>query len=302
MHVKFAACMMLACSIPSPNTVYSSQQAFITHSFLTRCDACLQLTMGPDGPMTTQDAGEPTGTSTSTESQEAFDDALQRLPSKQQQLERDARAFFLSHNKSIAKDGQGRDQRFVHKGEIDPNKLDSVDGYISDDDCVAVLYDITPGGPKRQKKQFRVYYGNVAKVTYDKVGKRVPGPRAHLTEKSGEAVCKWFDEKVDKAGKHIRYGGKRAYHLTLNNPTGFNDKVEFPNILTGVRMHLDTEHDCWLLDQSDYHYAETQMQKWSAYQNGTQASRNRAGEWVKDIRECHDKLKTKVCSELGIDF
>lgn len=74
------------------------------------------------------------------------------------------------------------------------------------------------------------------KVTYDQVGKRVPGARAHLTELSGEAVCKWFDEQQDAKGNVVIHDGKRAYHLTVDNRTGCNDKVEFPNILTCVRM------------------------------------------------------------------
>lgn len=252
--------------------------------------------------MRVEEAGDPAPTSPSQDTINTFDELLHRLPTSQQQLECQARDFFLAKNKAVAKDGQGRDQRFVHKGVLEPAKMGNDDGYVSDDDCVAVLYDITEGGPRRKKQTFRVYYGNVAKVTYNKVGKRVPGPRAHLTENSGEAVCKWFDEALDKQGNHMVLKGQRAYHLRLDNPTGFNEKVEFPNILAGVRMTLDHENDCWLLNAEDYTYAEMQMQKYSSYHNSTQAQRAKHGEWVKDVRQSHDKLKTKVLGQLGVSI
>ena len=113
---------------------------------------------------------------------------------------RNAREYFLHKNRSIAKDGQARNQRFVHQGVLEPTKTDADDGYVSDDDCIAVLFDVsdvTPSGRGKKKREYRVYYGKVGKVTYDKTGKRTPGPRAHLTEASGEAVCKWFEEKKD---------------------------------------------------------------------------------------------------------
>ena len=258
--------------------------------------------MGPNGRMLIEEAGDPAPISTSQDTIDMFDELLHRLPTSQQQLERQAREFFLAKHRSIAKDGQGRDQRFVHRGVLEPAKTDSDDGYVSDDDCIAVLYDITEGGPRSKKQTFRVYYGNVAKVTYNKVGKRVPGPRAHLREKSGEAVCKWFEEALDKRGNHKVLKGQRAYHPRLNNPTGFNEKVEFANILAGVRMTLDSESDCWLLNADDYTYAETQMQNYSNHQNSTQAHRAKHGEWVKDVRQSHDKLKTKVLGQLAVSI
>ncbi|DBA88052.1 TPA: hypothetical protein ACH3X1_005033 [Trebouxia sp. C0004] len=131
----------------------------------------------------------------------------------------------------------GRDQRFVHKGELEPDKQDNDDGYISDDDCVAVLFDMTSGPAKKQRK-YQVFYGNVAKLTRDRSGRQVPGPRVHIND-GGKAACKWFDEKLDKHSKPVTHDGKRAFHLTLNNPAGFTDEVNFANILSGVRMTLD---------------------------------------------------------------
>ena len=160
-------------------------------------------------------------------------------------------------------------------------------------------HDVTAGGPRKKQRQYRVYYGNVGKVTYDRIGKRVPGPRAHLNEKSGEAVCKWFEEKVDSKEKPVLINGQRAYHLALNNASGYNEKVEFENT-TGVRMTLDASHDCWLLNGHDYEYAERQMQRWSKYYNDTAAYRKGIGEWKKDVRTDHDRLKTKVSAQLGV--
>ena len=273
---------------------------------------CAQATIGPNGVMAVQDAGDPgsdpdASQAMSQHNQEAFDEAManQRLPFKQQELECRMREFFLHQNKDIAKDGQSRDQRFVHKGKLEPDKVQGMDGYVSDDDCIAVLYDITPGGPRRKKKQYAVYFGSVTKVTYDRVGKRVPGARAHLKERSGEAVCKWFDEKLSSNKKgHATHNGKEAYHLKLYNPTGFNDKVEFPMILCGVRMRMtvDCEHDCWLLDPADFDYVEKQRDRWPKYQNSTLEERELLMDWEKDVRKGHDKMKTKVCVELGIDI
>ena len=206
---------------------------------------CVQATIGPNGVMAVQDARDPgadldASQAMSQDNQEPFD-ATQRLPSKQQELERQMREFFLHQNKDIAKDGQSRDQRFVHKGKFEPDKVQGMDGYVSDDDCIAVLYDVTCGGLHRKKKQYAMYFGKVTKVTYNRVGKRVPGARALLTERTGEAICKWFDEKLTSNKKgHATHNGKKAYHLKLNNPTGFNDKMEFLMILCGVRLlHSD---------------------------------------------------------------
>ena len=203
-------------------------------------------------------------------------------------------------NKAIAKDGQGRDQRFVHKGELDRAKQEDDDGYISDDDCVAVLFDMTSGPAKKQRK-YQVFYGNVVKLTRNRSGRQVPGPRVHIND-GGKAACKWFDEKLDKHSRPVTRDGKRAFHLTLDNPAGFTDEVDFANVLSGVRMTLVKDNDCWLLNTTDSEYAETQMQRFSKYYNSTPAQQKRQGEWRKDVRVGHDSMKTKVCKELGVDF
>ena len=137
---------------------------------------------------------------------------------------------------------------------------------FSDDDCIAVLYDMTEGGPTKKERKFEVFFGNVVKLTYEKGGKLVPGPRAHIHEESGEATCKWFDEKLDtKSGRPVLHHGKRAFHLTEKNPAGFNDEVVFANILAGVRMTLDRDNDCWLLNSTDNAYVERQKERYSKY-------------------------------------
>ena len=57
-----------------------------------------------------------------------------------------------------------------------------------------------------------------------------------------------FDEKMGDNGKPVTYHGRRALYLTLNNAAGFNDNVEFANILAGVCMTFDRDNDCWLLN------------------------------------------------------
>lgn len=193
---------------------------------------------------------------------------------------------------------------FMGQETLDKNKQAGEDGYISDDDNVAVLYDMTPKGPKKQRSVYEVFFGNLAKVTYEKGGKQVPGPRAHLLETSGEAVCKWFDPimelNTNRSPMHVSYNGKKAYHLRIDNPTGFNDKVEFGTILTVVRMTLDTAHDCWLLDNADFDYAERQRARWDQYHNATEAAHKRKGPFQKDVRKDHDKLKTKVSDHIKL--
>ena len=78
----------------------------------------------------------------------------------------------------------------------------------------------------------------------------VPGPRAHIHEESDEATCKWFDEKLDsKTGRPVLHRGKRAFHLIVNNPAGFNDEMIFANILAArilanILKHTDTSSWC----------------------------------------------------------
>ena len=92
----------------------------------------------------------------------------------------------------------------------------------------------------------------------------------HIHKESGEATCKWFDEKLDtKSGCPVLHHGKRAFHLTVNNPAGFNDEVVFANILAGVRMTLDKDNDCWLLNSTDNAYVERQKERYSKYHNST---------------------------------
>ena len=260
------------------------------------------MTTGPNGIGTVESAGDPEDATDSQDSHnQTFDELLQRFPSQQTKLEQRAREFFLHHNRSVAKDGQGRDQRFIHKGKLEPEKKDDDHGYISEDDCIAVLYDMTKGPAKKHRK-YQVFYGNVAKLTYDKGGKTVPGPRAHIKDETGVSACKWFDEKMGDNGKPVTYHGRRAFYLTLNNTAGFNDNVEFANILAGVPMTFDKDNDCWLLNPTDSEYAEKQMQRFSKYHNSTPAQQAKQGEWNKDVRVGHDSMKTKVCVELGIDF
>ena len=65
-------------------------------------------------------------------------------------------------------------------------------------------------------------------------------------------------------------------------------------------MKLHPQRDCWLLHSDDYDYAKKPMQRWSKYHNSTAAARKQEGEWKKDVRKNHDRLKTKVGTELGI--
>lgn len=259
------------------------------------------MILGPNGIATTENAGDPRESLDCQGTNDQRSDVLlHRHPSQQSKLVQYIQEHLTQRNKSIAKDGQGRDQRFVHKGELDPDKQEHDAGYISDDDCVAVLFDMS-SGPAKKKRQYQVYYGNVAKLTRNRSGRQVPGPRVHIND-GGKAACKWFDEKLDAHNKLVTHDGKRAFHLTLDNPTGFTDEVDFTNILSGVRLTLGKDNDCWLLNTTDSEYAETQKERFSTYYNSTPAQQKKQGEWRKDVRVGHDSMKTKVCKELGVDF
>ncbi|DBA94585.1 TPA: hypothetical protein ACH3X1_002168 [Trebouxia sp. C0004] len=140
------------------------------------------MTVGPNGLGTTESAGDPGEPPECQDTNnQRFDTLLRCLPGQQPYFVQHIRERLSHHNKSVAKDGQGRDQRFVHKGELEPDKQDNDDGYISDDDCVAVLFDMTSGPAKKQRK-YQVFYGNVAKLTRDRSGRQVPGPRVHIND------------------------------------------------------------------------------------------------------------------------
>ena len=81
--------------------------------------------------MTVEAAGDPSGSSDyQDQDDQQFEELMQRLPSPQSKVEKHAHDFFLHQNRSIAKGGQGRDQRFIHKGKLEPEKQDDDDGYI----------------------------------------------------------------------------------------------------------------------------------------------------------------------------
>ena len=131
------------------------------------------MTTDPNGIGTVESTGDLEDATGSQDSHnQTFDELLQRFPSQQTELEQRAREFFLHHNRPVAKNGQGRDQPFIHKGKLEPEKKDDDDGYISVDDCIAVLYDMTKCPAKKHCK-YQVFYGNVAKLTYDTGGKNV---------------------------------------------------------------------------------------------------------------------------------
>ncbi|DBA84189.1 TPA: hypothetical protein ACH3X1_006653 [Trebouxia sp. C0004] len=175
---------------------------------LTTIVCLAQMTVGPNGLGTTESAGDPGEPPECQDTNnQRFDALLRCLPGQQPYFVQHVRERLSHHNKSIAKDGQGRDQRFVHKGELEPDTQDNDDGYISDDDCVAVLFDMTSGPAKKQRK-YQVFYGNVAKLTRDRSGRQVPGPRVHIND-GGKAACKWFDEKLDKHSKPVTHDGNR---------------------------------------------------------------------------------------------
>lgn len=66
-------------------------------------------------------------------------------------------------------------------------------------------------------------------------------------------------------------------------------------------MTKDKARDCYLLDPTDYGYAEKQMRGCTEYYNGTAAQRKKIDRrhhfedgWEKELRLDHDKRKTKV--------
>ena len=68
-----------------------------------------------------------------------------------------------------------------------------------------------------------------------------------------------------------------------------------------VRVTLDKDNDCWQLNSTDNAYVERHKERYSKYHNSTPKQQARHGEWQKDVRKDHDKQKSKVCVQLGID-
>lgn len=186
----------------------------------------LQMTVGPNGITLASEAG-PAGPSGRDGTRDSFDEALHQLSGNEKGIRRDLerymRSFLLETNKSIAKGAQGRQGRFMRQRVLDANKQADEDGYMSDDDCIAVLFDTSDRGPRRKnaKRQYKIFYGNATKLTIGHKQKRVPVPRARLMDKSAIAACNWFAEKKAN-GQHLTHEGKKAYHLPIRNAHDIN--------------------------------------------------------------------------------
>ena len=200
--------------------------------------------------------------------------------------------------KPFAKGGQGRKDRFVRTEHLLEEKDQSVNGYVSEDDRIAGLFEVEGQG----KDRLQVYYGNVVKVTGESemTHKQVPKTRVRQTDPTGRFWYKWFQPvKVPRQSNSGQV--KHTYQLPLLNPYGntLNEIVKSENLLTVVRMTLDKENDCWELNPEDFEYAESQRKRYAEHHAPKKGRKsNLKEEWTKDVRKDHDSKKTKVSVEL----
>lgn len=160
-----------------------------------------------------------------------------------------------------------RDDRFANLGLRDPTAVKVLeDGYISDEDNVAVLYN---EGTERKPK-FRVWYGVVHKLRYEETtrisgngrGKRKykTATRMHIDEAHGSLVCNWYApvmrQSKGKMTEQVRHDGKLAFKRSPQCSFGFNDSVSMYNIISPVIMRYDKKSDLWFLDKEDELYVQ----------------------------------------------
>ena len=102
---------------------------------------------------------------------------MQRLPSPQSKLEKHAREFFLHHNRSIAKVVKvGTNALYTRESLSLRNRMMMMMVILVTMNCIVVLYHMTEGGPTKKERKYEVFFGNVAKLTYERrrqVGSRL---------------------------------------------------------------------------------------------------------------------------------
>ena len=103
--------------------------------------------------------------------------------------------------------------------------------------------------PRPKEEECVVYFGTVAKVTYNRVSKEVPGSRAHLTERSGEAVCKWFYEKLTSNEKaSATHYGRKSFEIEQPHHLGGHNSTQAPQKMQGggrrTYMTNDNQNMC----------------------------------------------------------
>lgn len=162
-----------------------------------------------------------------------------------------------------------RDDRFANLGVRDPSAVKVLDdGYISDEDNVAVLYN--EGSEKRPK--YRAWYGVVHKLRYEETargsvtgrGKKTykSATRLHIDQSQGSLVCSWYvpvmgtGKGEGRNTKHLRHNGKLAFRRSAQCAYGYNDSVSMYNVISPVIMKYDEGSGLWLLDKEDEDYVK----------------------------------------------
>lgn len=191
-----------------------------------------------------------------------------------------------------------RDDRFFLQGLYDGSLVSNhEDGHICDGDTITVLFERDPVAgrrPAKCKRVAHVYYGHVQTISWYVNRKDRTVHRVHLEEANASLVCKWYVKYLRQDDSHVLIDGKLAYALHVHEAEGVNNKVDMPNVLSAVRMRFCPEEKCCLLHPEDQQYVEKQRQRFTAYLNLTGAQKKKRGEFVKDPRPNHDKLKSQV--------
>ncbi len=215
------------------------------------------------------------------------------------------------HLKEVAKELQGRCGTF--NGSLRVSSQDRIgrfraqqliegssrkheeDGYISDDDIVAGIFDMSdiPASHRRSMSKFEVSFGSVTRLAVQSGKKRVSCERAHLNDETAIADCRWFDGKMTGRQNQLKRDGKPVCTLSPFNKEGCNHHTPFDVILSAVRMTYDAKRDEYLLDAEDEAYVTQMAESFSAHQKLSPAAKKKKGPWKKVYRKDHDKLKSK---------
>ena len=168
------------------------------------------------------------------------------------------------------------------------------DGYISDDDIVAGIFDMSsvPARLRKSKAKFEVSFGSVTRLTIERGRKRVSCKRVHLVDDTAVVDCRWFEEKMSN-DKQATRDGCPVYTLSAFNKEGCNHPLPVEAILSAVRMKYDHVQHEYLLHAEDHKYVSEMANRFMAYHEKSAAARKKQGPWRKRYRKDHDKLKSK---------
>lgn len=93
-----------------------------------------------------------------------------------------------------------------------------------------------------------------------------------------------------KGSAHVKFQGKLAFQLLVNEGYNLTESPKCPHILSAVRMIPDLVNNCMLLVEDDQVWVENELRALLAH-NKKYAKSKKKVPWPKLIRPNHDTLK-----------